>query len=75
MSQKNRYLFLGRISERKFRDLLRLFGEDVTADRAARLVGLNHKTAVAIYTLLRHRMTELAMLECPFQGQIDVDSS
>jgi len=75
MSQKNRYLFRGRISERKFRDLLRLFGEDVTADRAARLVGLNHKTAVAIYTLLRHRMTELAMLECPFQGQIEVDES
>ena len=60
MAQKNRYLFRGRISERKFRDLLRLFALDITADRAAALTGLNHKTAAAIFHLLRLRMAELA---------------
>ena len=43
MELKNRYLFRGRISERKFRDLLRVFALDITADRAAELVGVNPK--------------------------------
>lgn len=75
MAQKNRYLFRGRISERKFRDLARLFALDITADRAAALTGLNHKTAAAIYTLLRVRMAELAREGCPFQGVVEVDES
>jgi transposase-like protein len=75
MAQKNRYLFRGRISERKFRDLLRVFTLDITADRAAVLTGLNHKTAAAIYTLLRLRMAELAQQDCPFRGQVELDES
>lgn len=75
MAQKNRYLFRGRISERTFRDLLRLFALDITADRAAVLTGLNHKTAAAIYTLLRLRMAELAERDCPFRGVVEVDES
>jgi transposase len=75
MAQKNRYLFRGRISERKFRDLLRLFSLDITADRAAVLTGLNHKTAVALYRLLRLRMAELALRECPFHGHVEIDES
>ena len=75
MAQKNRYLFRGRISERKFRDLLRLFAVDITADRAAVLAGLNHKTAAAIFTLLRERMAELAQEDCPFRGVVELDES
>lgn len=75
MAQKNAYLFRGRISERKFRDLLRLFALDITADRAAVLTGLNHKTAAAIFGLLRGRMAELAQQDCPFRGQVELDES
>ena len=75
MAQKNKYLFLGRISERKFRDLLRMFAADITADRAAGLTGLNHKTAVEIYRLLRLRMAELAQADCPFRGLVEIDES
>lgn len=75
MAQKNRYLFRGRISERKFRDLTRLFALDITADRAAVLTGLNHKTAAAIFTLLRLRLVELAQVGCPFRGQVEIDES
>lgn len=75
MLQKNCYLYRGRISERKFRDLLRLFALDITADRTAELTGLNHKTAAALYTLLRLRMAELAEEGCPFKGQVEVDES
>lgn len=75
MAQKNRYLFRGRISERKFRDLLRLFVLDITADRAAALTGLHHNTALALYRLLRARMAELAQRDCPFDGVVEVDES
>ena len=75
MAQKNAYLFRGRISERKFRDLVRVFALDITADRAAALTGLNHKTATAIYILLRERMAELAQADCPFRGVVELDES
>jgi len=60
MAQENRYLFRGRISERKFRDLLRLFAPDITADRTTVLTGLGHNTTAALYRLVRLRMAELA---------------
>jgi hypothetical protein len=75
LAQKNRYLFRGRISERKSRELLRLFALDITADREAVLTGLNHKTAAALYGLLRRRMAELAQQDCPFRGQVELDES
>ena len=75
MEQKNRYLFRGRISGRIFRDLLRLFCADLTADAASGLVGINRKTALAIFGLLRARMAELAQQGCPFRGEIEVDES
>ena len=75
MAQKNRYLFRGRLSERKFRDLLRLFALDITADRAAALTGLHHNTALSLYRLLRLRIAELAQADCPFRGQVEVDES
>lgn len=75
MALKNAYLFRGRITERKFRDLLRLFALDITADRAGELVGLHHNTTLALYRLLRLRMAELAEADCPFRGQVEVDES
>ena len=75
MAQKNGYLLRGRISERKFRDLVRVFALDITADRAAALTSLNHKTATAIYILLRERMAELAQADCPFRGVVERDES
>lgn len=75
MSQKNCYLFRGRITERKFRDLLRLFALDITADRAAELTGLSHNTTLALYRLLRLRMAKLAQRDCPFRGEVEIDES
>ncbi|MSU89855.1 hypothetical protein GE300_09545 [Rhodobacteraceae bacterium 2CG4] len=68
-------MFRGRISGRKFRDLARHFALVITADRAAILAGLYHKTAAAIYTLLRLRMALLAEADCPFRGQVEIDAS
>lgn len=75
MAQKDRYLFRERISERKFRDRLHLFAPDITADRAAALTGLNHKTAASIHTRPRLPMAELAREGCSFRGQVELDES
>ena len=53
MQRKTRYQFRARVSERKFRDALRLFCADMTADRAVELCSANSKMALALFTLLR----------------------
>ena len=65
MAWKNRYLFRGRILQRKFRDLLRVFALDIMADWAVLLVGVNHKTAAAIFLLLRLRMGRIGAGKLP----------
>ena len=75
MAQKNRSLFRGRISERKIRDLARLFAVDITADRAAELTVVNHKTAPAYFHLLLLRVAQLEREGCPFRGEVEVDES
>jgi transposase len=60
---KNKYLKSARISEAKFRELLRLFAEDIPALSATRLLRLNYNTTHRIYTLLRRRIVELTRVE------------
>jgi len=73
--RKTPICFGGEFSGRKFRDLLRLFALDITADRAAALTGLHHNTTLALYRLLRGRMAELAQRDCPFEGEVEIDGS
>jgi transposase-like protein len=73
---KNKYLKSARISEAKFRELLRLFAEDIPALSATRLLRLNYNTTHRIYTLLRRRIVELTRAEFrPLFGEIEVDES
>jgi hypothetical protein len=65
----------GGISARKFRDLLRIFALDITADRAALLTGLHHNMTLAFYRLLRDCIAEFAVADCPFRGQVELDDS
>ncbi len=73
---KNKYLKGTHISERKFRELLRLFSADIPALTAASLTHLNARTTQRIYTLLRDRILLLAAEEnAPFSGEVEVDES
>ena len=56
MQPANRYCKCRKISEVKFRYLLRLFALDLTASDTARLTGLSVRTVNEIYLLLRHRL-------------------
>jgi transposase len=73
---KNRYSKGARISERKFREVLKLYAADLPALTVTELTGLNYRTVHRIYSLLRERIIEVALLEMrPFAGDIEVDES
>src|SRR5450432_2597280 len=72
----NRYIFDARISERKFKELLKMFCADVAALSASKLAVVNRKTSQRIYELLRRRVVELAREEArPFTGEVEIDES
>ena len=73
---KNRYIKHTHISEVKFRQLLKLFCNDLTATQASELMKLERKTVNRIFQLLRAKIVDLAKKESYFSsGEIDVDES
>lgn len=75
MAQVNRYYRHAKLSERKFRQLLRCFALDLTASDAARLTGLSIRAANAIYLRLRRRLLEACELGAPISGTLEIDES
>ena len=71
----NKYRNRSRISERKFREILLLFSEDLMATQIARITGISRNT---INTIVR-QIRELIALHCelcsPFRGEVEVDES
>ena len=59
MGMKNKYVFRARISEAKFRDLVRLFALDLEANKIASLSRLNRNTVNRYLLLLRQRIAEV----------------
>ena len=56
MQLANRYYKCSKISEVKFRYLLRSFALDLTASDAARLTGLSGRSVNEVYLRLRRRL-------------------
>ena len=75
MSMRNKYIFQTHISERKFRELLKCFCQDLLATHTAELCGLNRNTVNRLYRLIRTRIAELCELESPFRGEVEIDES
>ena len=75
MGIKNKYVLGAHLSERKFRELLRLFAADVPARATADLTGLNRNTVNRYYRLFRERIAEICERESPFQGEVELDES
>jgi len=72
---RNKYINRSRISEAKFRALVKYFSLDLDAQRIASLVGLNRNTVNRYLRLFRTRIAEYCELEFPLQGEIEVDES
>lgn len=75
MSLKNRYVNRSKISEAKFRELVRYFAADLDASQIALLSGLNRNTVNRYLKAIRERIAEYCELESPLSGEVEVDES
>ena len=75
MPSKNSYFRRSKISEAKFRQLLRLFAMDLTATDAAQLCGLSVRSVNAIYQRIRARLVQECAAQSPFSGMLEADES
>jgi len=72
---KNRYLRNSKLSEAKFREIIRLFSADLTAVQIAQVANVNRNTVNRILRLIRRRILDYTEDQRPFFGTIEVDES
>ena len=76
MTGKNRYFVRSRISEKKFREIIKLFAADITAHQIALFSGVSRNSVNKILKNIRIRITEVCEQESPFdKGEIEMDES
>ncbi len=71
----NRYYCHSKISEARFRRLVRLFALDLTATQTAAITGISLRSVNAIYLRMRIRMAEQCERSSPFAGVMEADES
>ena len=73
---KNKYIKHTHISERKFREILKLFCANIEAKTIADLVGVNRNTINRIFLLFRERILEVCEKDSILgSGEIELDES
>ena len=72
---KNKYIKRSRISEAKFRQIVKLFAVDLTATQITELVGLNPKTVDLLISKIRARILLMSKSEAPDIGEFEADES
>ena len=76
MKIKNKYVIRSRISEAKFRQIILLFSEDLSATQISHLTHLSRQTINKYLTAIRLRILDLSLLQSdPLMDQIEVDES
>ena len=75
MARNNRYFRFAKISEARFRSLLRCFALDLTATQTAALTGLSVRRTNDLFQRLRHRLTIECVKVSPFKGELEADES
>ena len=71
----NKYYKRSKISEAKFRQLIRLFAMDFTASDTAQLSGISRRSVTDIYGRLRRKIVQWAARPVPLGGTVEVDES
>ncbi|MGK7369047.1 MAG: IS1595 family transposase [Candidatus Halalkalibacterium sp. M3_1C_030] len=71
----NKYYKRSKISEAKFRQLIRYFAMDFTATDSAELTGLSRRSVTTIFGRLRVKITQWSEQQAPVAGTIEVDES
>jgi hypothetical protein len=75
MTKKNKYANRSKISEAKFRQIVRLFAIDLDAGQIAEIACVNRNTVNRYLTAIRERIAEYCEDVSPVQGEIEVDES
>ena len=75
MKRVNKYYRSAKIGEAKFRQILRCFGEDLTASSTARMTGISVRSVNSIFLKIRRRLADLCDAEPPLKGIVEVDES
>jgi transposase len=75
MTQKNRYFSRSKISEAKFRQILRYFAMDLTATDCAELSGISVRSVNSIYLRIRRRLAQYCEQVSPLGGELKADES
>ena len=76
MTMKNRYFLRSRISEAKFREIIKLFSGDLTACQIALFSGVSRNCVNRILKQMRIRIAEFCEEESIFEkGEIEIDES
>jgi transposase len=76
MKSVNRYYRRSKISERKFRQIMRYFAMDFTASDVAQLTGLTRKTVTVIFLRIRVRIAAECERASPYSDcEVEVDES
>jgi hypothetical protein len=75
MTMKNRDIKRSKISEAKFRELLKLFCRDLYSKNIAFLANLNRNTVNRYLSLIRKRIAEFCEQQSPFIGEVEIDES
>jgi transposase-like protein len=75
MAGVNRYFRFSKISEAKFRALLRGFALDLTATQTAQMTGISLRSVNQIYLRLREKLANECERKSPFAGDLEADES
>ena len=75
MTLKNKYSNRAKISERKIRELVKLFAIDLNASQITQLTKLNRNTVNRYLTAIRKEIFDSCQKESPFEGEVEVDES
>jgi transposase len=75
MDRKNRYFTFSKISEARFRHLVRCFALDLTATETSAFTRLSVRSVNAIFLRIRQRLAEACERESPLAGTLEADES
>jgi len=75
VKRKNKYARRSRISEKKFRQLIKFFSLDLDATRTSEICNTNRNTVNRHFNLFRSRIARLCEKTSPFTGTVEIDES
>ena len=75
MTKSNKYYRRSHISEAKFREVIRLFAEDLPASKIASISGVSRVSINKLLFKIRCRLAVICEAASPLTGEVEVDES